>query len=89
MENVINCEHEDKKPQGSTKRTIEEVHDDIEPNDEQNKKIKSENIENINDGTLSESLICDEVKNEKSDDIDIEKKDNEKKDESVQVYCLS
>lgn len=93
MENDINFEHEDRKQQGSTKRTIEEVHDDTEPNNEQNKKIKSENIESVNDVILPESLICDEVKNEKSDEKDIEENDVEKKDdvkkgESVEVCCL-
>lgn len=88
MENDISFEDEDRKQQNSTKRTIEDVHDDIEQNNEQNKKIKSENIENVNDVMLTESLTCDGVENEKSGDVDIEKKDVEEKKESVQVHCL-
>ena len=89
MDSDISFEDEDRKQQGSTKRTIEDVHDDIEENNEQTKKIKSENIGNVNDVILTESMTCDGVENEKSSDVDIEKKDVEEKKESVQVHCLS
>ena len=89
MDDDISFEHEDRKQQGRTKRTIEDVHDDIEESNEQAKKIKSENIGNVNDVILTESMTCDGIENEKSGDVDIEKRDVEEKKESVQVHCLS